>query len=268
MATVEQKAKAYDEALERARKELQACGSSDCNAARQIFRFFPELSESKDERIRKNLIELLLDTPSQDIISHHLGLNEVLAWLEKQGEAKQKVKQKFEIGDLITNGILVGKIDEIHEWGYHAYFGDHYADVPDAENWHKWTIKDAKAGDILEFGDHGKLVVGIVSYVNKTTDKVDVNCLLENNNFKLGNYYALDTIKPHPATKGQCDTFFAKMKEAGYEWDAERKELKNIDQKPAWSEEDEKQLNDIIRLLPGLDIRHNWLKSLKQRIGG
>ena len=35
------------------------------------------------------------------------------------------------------------------------------------------------------------------------------------------------------------------MKEAGYIWDAERKELKKVEQKPAWSEEDEKVLHAI-----------------------
>lgn len=45
-----------------------------------------ELKESEDEKIRKNLIELLLDTPAQDIISHHLELSEVLAYLEKHKE--------------------------------------------------------------------------------------------------------------------------------------------------------------------------------------
>ena len=94
-----------------------------------------------------------------------------------------------------------------------------------------WTIQDANDGDMLEFGDHGRLVVGIASYVNKTTGKVDVNCLLENNNFKVGIYYNLDTIKPHPATKEQRDLLFQKMKDAGYEWDDEMKELKKIEPK-------------------------------------
>lgn len=48
----------------------------------------PELAENDDERIRKNLIELLLDTPAQDIISHNLELSKVLAYLEKQKEQK------------------------------------------------------------------------------------------------------------------------------------------------------------------------------------
>lgn len=53
----------------------------------------PELAESEDERIRKNLIELLLDTPAQDIISHNLELSKVLAYLEKQKEQKPAVEQ-------------------------------------------------------------------------------------------------------------------------------------------------------------------------------
>ena len=51
--SIEEKAKAYDEALEIAKKELQCCGTLDCDAARQIFRLFPELNVSKDERIRR-----------------------------------------------------------------------------------------------------------------------------------------------------------------------------------------------------------------------
>lgn len=53
--TDKEKAKAYDEALEQATKELNTCGSLDCDAARQIFRFFPILKENEDERIIKNL---------------------------------------------------------------------------------------------------------------------------------------------------------------------------------------------------------------------
>jgi lipid II:glycine glycyltransferase (peptidoglycan interpeptide bridge formation enzyme) len=35
----------------------------------------------------------------------------------------------------------------------------------------------------------------------------------------------------HPANKEQRDTLFAKMEEAGYEWDAEKKELKKKSQR-------------------------------------
>lgn len=84
--TIEQKAKRYDEALGRA-KGLYAKGAPDSLYLEEIF---PELKESEDERIRKNLIELFHDTVSNDEIFSDYGLDktEVLAWLEKQGEQK------------------------------------------------------------------------------------------------------------------------------------------------------------------------------------
>ena len=95
----------------------------------------------------------------------------------------------------------------------------------DSHNYRLWTIQDAKQGDVLEFGDHGRIVTGILSFVNKNTGKVDVCCLLEGDKFKVGVFYNLDTVKPHPATKEQRDLLFQKMKEAGYEWDSTNKQL-------------------------------------------
>lgn len=101
-----------------------------------------------------------------------------------------------------------------------------------------------------------------------------------------------------PATKEQRDLLFSKMKEAGYEWDADKKELNKIEdepenykqqlmseitdlvedyisQKPTWNEKDEKKLSDIISILRGGEncfynspILIDWLKSLKEKIGG
>ena len=47
----------------------------------------------------------------------------------------------------------------------------------------------------------------------------------------------VNTVKP--ATKIQRDFLFRKIKEAGYEWDAEKKELKKIEQKSATMSIDE-----------------------------
>lgn len=51
--------KAYKEALVKAQKELQCCGDLDCDAARRIFRLFPELRESEDERVRKEILNVV-----------------------------------------------------------------------------------------------------------------------------------------------------------------------------------------------------------------
>ena len=87
----------------------------------------------------------------------------------------------------------------------------------------------------------------------------------------------ITTDKYIPATKEQRDTLFAKMREAGYKWDAEKKELKKIEfQDSAWSEEDEHRVKDTIYFLDTakkhyastveLDACIDWLKSLKDKV--
>ena len=155
-------------------------------------------------------------------------------WELVEQNPADKVEPKFHEGDWTVSNLdkKARQISEVHFDEYNSYYVVEGKSV-NLEEYdrlhHLWTIQDAKDGDVLEFGDHGRLVVGIVSYVNKTTGKVDVNCLLENNNFKMGNYYNLDTIKPHPATKEQRDTLMKAMADAGYTFDFERKELKKIE---------------------------------------
>lgn len=69
-------------------KQVLPCLNIDEKIREGFETLIPELKENEDERIRKNLIELLLDTPAQDIISHNLELSKVLAYLEKQKEQK------------------------------------------------------------------------------------------------------------------------------------------------------------------------------------
>lgn len=77
--TQEEKAKAYDEALERA-KGMHEEGMM----AERLEYLFPELAEIKDEKIKKSLINY--------INAHGNGgdftKEEYIAWLEKQGEQK------------------------------------------------------------------------------------------------------------------------------------------------------------------------------------
>ena len=80
----------------------------------------PELKESEDERIRKNLIELLLDTPAQDIISHNLELSKVLAYLEKQKEQKPECDNETEVQKAYREGKSAGRqevFDHPEEYG-------------------------------------------------------------------------------------------------------------------------------------------------------
>lgn len=88
-----QKAKAYDEALEQARKFHRAFVSgynypaADIKASYEAI--FPELKESKDERIRKELIKLLRNLfNNYSYFIKDPFYTECITWLEKQGEQK------------------------------------------------------------------------------------------------------------------------------------------------------------------------------------
>jgi len=80
--------KKYKEALEKARLVLQEKGNEP-DGASILSELFPELIESEDERIRKEMIEILRkeaqDFPSSVIAEKS---NIWIAWLEKQGEQK------------------------------------------------------------------------------------------------------------------------------------------------------------------------------------
>ena len=90
--TEQEKAKAYDEAIERAKK-LYGNGITE--------EIFPELKESDDERIKKNCIHFL-ELQKQ----HHAAtfeIEECIAWLEKQGEKyTDKTKPRFKVGDWVV----------------------------------------------------------------------------------------------------------------------------------------------------------------------
>ena len=82
--SIEEKAKAYDEALERAEKALEVLGTDKCEGARQILSLFPELKESEDERIRERLIEFFKDWGKTRSHCWSISISDILAWLEKQ----------------------------------------------------------------------------------------------------------------------------------------------------------------------------------------
>lgn len=89
--------KKYEEALERA-KEIHA--EKRAQPFDVMTKIFPEIKESEDERIKKNIIatiHLYYGEPLEE------EAKEMIAWLEKQGEQKpaDKVEPKFKVGDKI-----------------------------------------------------------------------------------------------------------------------------------------------------------------------
>ena len=105
--------KKYKEALERAREVIKNNPDFVRITPQLMGEIFPELAESEDERIKKNLIELFHDTVSNDEIFSDYGLDktEVLAWLEKQEKPKwsEEDEEELEIA-----------IETLHEAGQHS----------------------------------------------------------------------------------------------------------------------------------------------------
>ena len=286
--------KKYKEALERAKKLQETCDSTTVVGWCEYI--FPELRESEDELtwltkyIEEEAYSLSMDIRDNEDRIKLKNLQRSLAWLEKQGEQKpaDNFKQKFKVGDWVTNGLCAWRIDSIDEDMYYTnHCGiDCGGDIKSIdEEYHIWTIQDAKDGDVLA----EDTCTFIIKKLNHDLTAEIYCCLYDDGDFELNSNLGFDDTCTYPATKEQRDLLFQKMKEAGYEWDAEKKELKKFDfskpikynsnppsivKEPAWTEDDENILNDmkdtIKECLNGdtRDILLDWFETIKQRIKG
>lgn len=173
--TEKEKVEAYDEALERARA-INNGKDVDVESGTTICEYiFPELKESEDDKIRKEIISILRNTYWT---SNRNRFNELVAWLEKQGEQKpqgksaleaikeenvnnaNKVEPKFKVGnwyqcikDFFGKGVTFDKNTAYYcakEGCLQDEYGCHIAIVKDLyDNFKLWTIEDAKDGDVL-----------------------------------------------------------------------------------------------------------------------
>lgn len=85
--TNDEKAKAYDEALKKARFYYGNCPSEP--EKKKLENMFSELNESEDEKIRKTLVKEFEDKVQRGFEwKDGIPNNAVLAWLKKQKEQK------------------------------------------------------------------------------------------------------------------------------------------------------------------------------------
>lgn len=105
--TNDEKAKAYDMALEAARKELGVDRKEWEVVQRVLHNIFPELreSESEDERIRKELISFL----RSPFIKENLTNEKVAPWLEWIEKQKEQVTDE---SDKVAATYQLGRSDE------------------------------------------------------------------------------------------------------------------------------------------------------------
>lgn len=228
MESYEQK---YRDALERAKKLYEKGTITE-----SLNYVFPELKESEDEKIRKHLISLVKNWDKDGIFSKYTSnpkeIKQILAWLEKQGEQKSvdKLEPKFKVGYWIASNINSAKIIGIEGDRCEIEFLDGSKSFPHIDYvnriFHLWTIEDAKDGDVLA------LISGQNIFIFDGHDREYCHYSKLTDSFiPYPNYIGFIQHQFVPATKEQRDTLFAKMREAGYEWDAEEKELKKMETK-------------------------------------
>lgn len=251
----------YKETLERAKEWMAGkYGHYVSDTPQEIAEFiFPELKESEDERMRKSIIYALRNggfydndktdeaiawleklSEQTDIANKEYwrgyrdGKQEILdkyAELEKQGEQKSidAVEPRFHEGDFIKNNKanLICKVISVNSGSYCVKNIETSSGIElfnTEQNFHLWTIEDARDGDVLVSANNQPFI-----YNGKYTDSTigaHIGISYDGKEVFIAEGYNWTANKDvKPATKEQCDLLFAKMKEAGYEWDANKKKL-------------------------------------------
>ena len=86
--SIEEKAKAYDEAIKRVENiKTGKCETTFVFTEGLFEHIFPELKESEDEKIRKDIIDHL-QFLAKYCIESMPNVDKWIAWLEKQGKKK------------------------------------------------------------------------------------------------------------------------------------------------------------------------------------
>lgn len=94
-------------------------------------------------------------------------------------------------------------------------------------NLRNWNIQDAKDGDVLVY-QNGDTEIIMIFKSERDAFHAYTHFQVFNNTYEVNNS-CVWCIGGHPATKEQCAFLFQKMNEAGYEWDAEKKQILRID---------------------------------------
>ena len=252
MKTIEEKARAYDRAKDIMEKYLKS-GNAGVIAENTIKNAFPELHENGDEIVKEELINYLKHRCNTTTLSgEERACNKWIDWLEKQGQKPaEKAETKFHIGDwVIWDNKIICYIDNIYQGKESLMYTitdtnnmiRSYSVKSFDNNARHWTIQDAKDGDVL-FAENFDNIGGCV-FLFKGLDswKFDAEgdraiatgycgtSITESGNtdFGIQGPDCVEIKRVHPATKEQRDLLFQKMKEAGYTFDFESKELKKI----------------------------------------
>ena len=164
-------------------------------------------------------------------------------WCKKQDEKPVDNKPKFKVGNwIVQESVGVYKVTEIWDSWYEVIDSHelHYSIGFDQEYMcHLWTIQDAKPGDVLHaIGQHTYCIFIFNRLDNDVSDRDRVfatgYCCLDITADKMEfcvqgpDSIEVSDVNVKPATKIQGGLLFQKMKEAGYDWFPNIKEIHKI----------------------------------------
>ena len=297
--SIEEKAKRYDEAIERAKEINREHSKKGFKPSDDVLYIFPELKESEDEsadeKVRKALIKLVTNHASMDLfIEYDIHLDEALSWLEKQGEQKpikehdvcefceerygcvspcsmklieeQKPAEEYNItgiGSKHATGKLAEKIKELNEKSK--------------------ELKLLKQDEQKPFGQRDECLHCQFNYAGECKGF----CAMKRSNRKP--HKPTDKIESRQEKLTEFEKAVKQVMEEAIECGdthnlkADADLLLRIARKTSWSEEDEDNVNKILcicddfaksfEISPAstkvikedVDKIDNWLKSLKER---
>lgn len=185
--------------------------------------------------------------------------------LEKQGEQKpaDKVEPKFHEGDWVIYDHRLYQVVELPKEGYInlGLRGNGKVVYAPSTYCRHWTIKDAKDGDVLSYRDGQWCFIykGIVA-----EDTFKYYALLSEKGITVNDAaFSLLSSCITPATKEQRDQLEKAMADAGYTFDFDKKELKKIEPKQEWSEEDMYKIENALFGTYAADVATRLLNKIK-----
>lgn len=247
----------YEEDLERA-KDIYNDDPNSSTARAVCEQIFPELNESEDKKIRKFISHELVSLRATDEkgSDRYEELTNAISWLENQCEQKptDKTEPKFKAGDWVVKGNVVAQILDSQQYafvGLDTKGNDFVCKYSHADSMRLFTIQDAKDGDVLVTPNNNIFIFREIHDYRHIYD----HCGLFFDHFIAESSCTNGTLSEElpndykPATKEQRDLLFSKMKEAGYEWDVEKRELRKIEQKSTDKVEPKFKVGDKINMI-------------------
>lgn len=197
-------------------------------------------AKSYCEKLRDSLQAEGYHADSKIVGEHLKRMNGEAIAAATSDENVDKPEPKFKVGDWFVNNNRkdVFLIKSINTNGY-CTLEDIKGNIispclpPCESDSHIWTIEDAKDGDVLTNGEFIVIFKQIIEPKYKQHIEAYIGLDLGGNIQITSESWLLGIDKAMPATKEQRDLLFQKMEEVGCEWDAEKKRIKTIEQKPA-----------------------------------